>query len=174
MIYKLNYLSKSNRIILLFIYIVFLFIIFWLFKSLGSFLTLIEYGRFNAYNDYINSAEGVISYTDFTYRIIYLLLSIYAIKNTLISKKIFFLYLFLLLTDVFLLLLGLYNVWISRLGFYTSFYHIFFLSLIFNSKKITYESKIFFQIIIAFLGLIYWYYIFCYRGSSATVPYLFF
>lgn len=158
---------------LMFIYIIALVIIFQIFKSIDSLLALIEFGKFSAYNNYLNSDDGVISSTDLTYRLIFLMMCIYATHMKIISNRLSLLYILLLFTDLFLLLLGFYSKWISRLAFYTSYYHIFFISFLSYSRRVTFNSRIFLQIIIALMGVIYWFYIFDYRGSTATIPYQF-
>lgn len=170
-IYRISLIQKSNnKYIIITLYLCGMTFMYLLFRELGYIFDLMSIGRFSEYTNYL-SGDGFVSATDLLYRFFFLLLLLIARKYTMLPENIRFIYLLILITEFFLLMLGLYSHYVYRIALYLTISHLFFLSLISQSNKFTQASRIIFTCCIASIGYLYWIWLIAYRDSSATIPY---
>lgn len=171
LIYKLYSVSKNAKYILIPIYIILLAVLYFSFPNLGSILSLIQVGRFDEYIHYL-SGDGFISATDFTYRFLFVFILYLSIKYRILPSCVNCFYGLLIITEISLLLLGLYAHFTYRIALYLSIFHLFFLSMLCKSNRFNILSKYVCVCVILLMGYVYWTYLHVFVNNG-TLPYTF-
>lgn len=171
LIYELNRVGKNNKRILIPIYIALLAVLYFSFQNLGPILSLIQVGRFSEYIYYL-SGDGSISATDFVYRFLFVFILYLSIKYGILPSYINCFYGLLIITEMSLLLLGLYAHFTYRIALYLSIFHLIYLSMLCKSNRFTFLSKYVCVCIVLLMGYVYWTYLQVFVDNG-TLPYTF-
>ena len=121
------------------------------------------------YEGYLST--NVVGGVSLSSLLVYLITFYYIYHNTRkLGARIMDVFLIISLFAVFIMLFSIYSVQLYRLSLYFFIIVILAISYIFQKiSDIKYEIKIFFMILFMF----FWFYSYCYRGSHATIPYVF-
>ena len=171
LIYELNGASKNNKYVLVPIYITLLVVLYFYFQNLGSILSLIQVGRFSEYIYYL-SGDGSISATDFIYRFLFVLILYLSIKYRILLPCVNCFYGLLIITEISLLLLGLYAHYTYRIALYLSIFHLIYLSMFCKSNRFSFMSKYLCVCVVLLMGYVYWTYLQVFVNNG-TLPYVF-
>lgn len=169
LIYALVNASQRNKYILIPIYVSLLLFLYLFFQNLGPILEAIPIGRFSEYVHYL-SGDGFISATDFTYRAIFVAIWFASVKYSILPKYINQLYFLLIITEIALLLLGLYAHYTYRIALYLTVFHIVYLSFFCKCGRLTFASKCLCAFIVILMSYIYWFYLQV-VVDNGTLPY---
>lgn len=142
------------------------------FLNIGPLLNAIGLGRLSTYAQaYVQIKQSQINIIDVTYRITFILMLWIGSLYRILPSRISFSYLIIIVTELGLMMFGLYNDALLRVALYLSTFHFLFLSYYASSRKFSTQSKFLLRCIIIIMGLSYWYWVNIFRGSNGTFPY---
>lgn len=166
--------NSNSRKIAIFCYIISLIILSILFLKLDCILTIFNFGRMQSYAEgYVVQRNSYFSITEFIYRIIFIVFVYLAYCNGLISKKVLTTFLLLIISELFLMSLGLYNSHIARLAIYLTMIELILIASICQSPKITKQSRILLNTFLSIISLVYWWWTIVHNLSNEVIPYTF-
>lgn len=171
-IFRLTRYKGQKLILLSFLFFIALFLLGIFFKYAVSLLSVIGIGRFGEYLTYVSGdSNSVLGITDLLLRLVFLGISIYAYASHIINKRISLIYIFFIIVEIAMLFLGLYSKFLYRIALYFTEFHIYFIPLIVDSGRFTFDSRNVLKFGVLSLVFIYWFYLNIYRLSNMTVPY---
>lgn len=166
--------NPSKRVIYIPVLILSMITIYFVFLRIGPLFESIGFARFAIYAaEYIQIKQSQINLIDLTYRGVFLILLWLASLYKIIPSKLSFPYILIIISELGLMTLGLYNDSLLRIALYLSTFHFLFLSYLSSSKRFKRSSRKLLTCIIIVLGFSYWFWVNIYRGSNGTYPYEF-
>lgn len=166
---------EERRIVMLSIPLFTIIYIFFL-NIVSSILPLLgTTGKFASYytNYLLSTGRQEFSLTDLAISSMCIGYIWFAYHNHFFSHKAVCIFTFLQLANILFIMLGLYNVWFSRVSYYFSVSAIYIIPIIASHKRIKASSTNLLNGMALLISLFYWIWIFVIRGSQETVPYLF-
>ena len=144
------------------------------FLKLASLLGFLGFGRMAIYADvYAVSRSSYVSVTEITYRFFFAVMIWIGCNYGIISNRIKLPYYLLFITEVSLMMLGMYNGYLVRLAAYMTVYQLFLIPMLCKSPKYAKSSAPIASAIIVITALAYWWWTIVHNGTHEVIPYYF-
>lgn len=145
---------------------------YFLFQKITPLLSMIGLTNFDRYDSaYAAVSSSYLSITDVTFRFAIAFILMIASSYKVIDSKISYPYFLIIITELMLLGLGLYNEFLFRMAVYFTVFHLLLLPTIANSNKLAKTTRRFTCSMVFFMGLIYWLWVFVHNGTNEIIPY---
>lgn len=133
---------------------------------LTTFDAFVKYDTYGKGGDY---SEGAFSLSELVLRIVLLGVFWFGVEKKYKDNR-YFSYLTILLCDFMINLLQLKSAFVGRLGYYYYMCYIFIIPQYIFNRSIN-KHKFFYQLLVLFIVIVYWFFIFIYKDSGSTYPY---
>ena len=122
---------------------------------------------------YAVSRSSYVSVTEITYRFFFAVMIWIGCNYGIISNRIKLPYYLLFITEVSLMMLGMYNGYLVRLAAYMTVYQLFLIPMLCKSPKYAKSSAPIASAIIVITALAYWWWTIVHNGTHEVIPYYF-
>lgn len=133
---------------------------------LTTFDAFVKYDTYGKGGDY---SEGAFSLSELVLRIALLGVFWFGVEKKYKDNR-YFSYLTILLCDFMINLLQLKSAFVGRLGYYFYMCYIFIIPQYIFNRSIN-KHKFFYQLLVLFIVIVYWFLIYIYKDAGSTYPY---
>lgn len=137
--------------------------------ALNYFTTFDAFAKYDTYGEGGEYSEGAFSLSELVLRIVLLGVFWFGVGKKYKDNR-YFSYLTILLCDFMINLLQLKSAFVGRLGYYFYMCYIFIIPQYIFNRSIN-KHKFFFQFLVLFVVIVYWYFIYIYKDAGSTYPY---
>lgn len=137
--------------------------------ALNYFTTFDAFAKYDTYGKGGDYSEGAFSLSELVLRIVLLGVFWFGVEKKYKDNR-YFSYLTFLLCDFMINLLQLKSAFVGRLGYYYYMCYIFIIPQYIFNRSIN-KHKFFYQLLVLFIVIVYWFFIFIYKDSGSTYPY---
>lgn len=137
--------------------------------ALNYFTTFDAFAKYDTYGKGGDYSEGAFSLSELVLRIVLLGVFWFGVEKKYKDNR-YFSYLTILLCDFMINLLQLKSAFVGRLGYYYYMCYIFIIPQYIFNRSIN-KHKFFYQLLVLFIVIVYWFFIFIYKDSGSTYPY---
>ena len=137
--------------------------------ALNYFTTFDTFAKYDTYGKGGDYFEGAFSLSELVLRIVLLGVFWFGVEKKYKDNR-YFSYLTILLCDFMINLLQLKSAFVGRLGYYYYMCYIFIIPQYIFNRSIN-KHKFFYQLLVLFIVIVYWFFIFIYKDSGSTYPY---